>query len=549
MKNFRIFVIITLILVLSSFKYDNNEIDSILNSSKILLEKDALRSLELAEKALTYSNKNQYFKGIATATHLKGLIYVNWSMYDLALDFFYQSFVNYEKAKDTLASSKSLINIGVVFNDIRQYKTSLFFYNLAYNRIFLHRNDNNNPELIIAILNNIGVLYLQVNNIINAKKYFDEALNISKENKYDLGIGTTLSNIGKYYEERLLIDSAIVYLENAIEYFSKEEEYKYQKYTCILNLSRIYYKLSNIDEALENINLCLEYFTNTKNKLRLLSVYRLMIDIYNDKSLYDKSYFYFLKYINLNEEVFSNNMYEKVSAILIEYNSRQLQTEVTLLKEKILLKKKLQISLIISIIISFISVIFIIIYYRQKAIISEKKKELLEFENHKLIVEMQSNELNSLKDKANMQEVLLEKERKLSSTLLNIVNKSDTFKQISEFMAHQVRENKLDKNSEIYMQLNSIIKNSLKNDNVWKDFMIHYENINPNFFKNLSMKYPNLTDDDIKFSGYLMLNLSSKEMARLFSVSEKSVKMKKYRLRKKLAIPPNIKFSHFFSEI
>jgi DNA-binding CsgD family transcriptional regulator len=83
------------------------------------------------------------------------------------------------------------------------------------------------------------------------------------------------------------------------------------------------------------------------------------------------------------------------------------------------------------------------------------------------------------------------------------------------------------------------IKRSLKNDDDWEFFEQAFDNADKDFLKRLKQQHEALTNHDLKLCAYLRLNLSSKEIAPLLSISVKSVDIKRYRLRKKMDLEHN----------
>lgn len=78
-----------------------------------------------------------------------------------------------------------------------------------------------------------------------------------------------------------------------------------------------------------------------------------------------------------------------------------------------------------------------------------------------------------------------------------------------------------------------------KLDEEWKQFSIHFNNVHSNFLITLKEVYPELNAHEMKLCAYLRMNLSSKEIAQLMSISVRGVEISRYRLRKKLKLQPN----------
>lgn len=77
-----------------------------------------------------------------------------------------------------------------------------------------------------------------------------------------------------------------------------------------------------------------------------------------------------------------------------------------------------------------------------------------------------------------------------------------------------------------------------KGSNVdWSELTKQFNASYPSFIKRVEVQYDKLTSNDIKLLMLLRLNLSTKEIAALLNISEKSSEVAKYRLRQKLELP------------
>lgn len=75
------------------------------------------------------------------------------------------------------------------------------------------------------------------------------------------------------------------------------------------------------------------------------------------------------------------------------------------------------------------------------------------------------------------------------------------------------------------------------------------EKINHAFRAKLKDAYPSLTANELHLASLLRLNLNSKEIAAIKNISPNSVKVLRYRLRKKLDLVTSIKLSEFLNKI
>ena len=66
------------------------------------------------------------------------------------------------------------------------------------------------------------------------------------------------------------------------------------------------------------------------------------------------------------------------------------------------------------------------------------------------------------------------------------------------------------------------------------------------FLTELKEKHPAITPNELKLCAYLRMNLSTKEIAKLMNISVRGVEISRYRLRKKLQIPPEASLFDYF---
>jgi phosphate/sulfate permease/DNA-binding CsgD family transcriptional regulator len=102
---------------------------------------------------------------------------------------------------------------------------------------------------------------------------------------------------------------------------------------------------------------------------------------------------------------------------------------------------------------------------------------------------------------------------------------------------------------EVIQEISLMINNSLNLAKERELFYSSVSNVNAEFFTKLSQQFSNLTESDKRLIALIKLGLSSKEIASLSNISAKSVEMNRYRLRKKLNLPPDLELSVFVNQI
>ena len=162
-------------------------------------------------------------------------------------------------------------------------------------------------------------------------------------------------------------------------------------------------------------------------------------------------------------------------------------------------------------------------YYhkRQRKLIEKNKREmeLAKAQNEKEIIKIKNEQLK---------EEFRSKSNELAASTLSIIKKNELLSKVKE----QLVSNVDDKDS--VRSIITIIDKSLKQNDDWELFKEAFNNADRKFLRKLKKAHPNLSPNDIRLCAYLRLNLSSKEIAPLLSISARSVEIKRYRLRKKM---------------
>jgi len=73
--------------------------------------------------------------------------------------------------------------------------------------------------------------------------------------------------------------------------------------------------------------------------------------------------------------------------------------------------------------------------------------------------------------------------------------------------------------------------------------------LNQDFFFYIKQNFPNISKGEEKLLAYIILNIGSKEISRILNISEKSIYIKRYRLRKKLNLENEETFEDFYQKI
>ncbi len=145
----------------------------------------------------------------------------------------------------------------------------------------------------------------------------------------------------------------------------------------------------------------------------------------------------------------------------------------------------------------------------------------------------------------NLDKELKYQQKEMVNMAMNIIRKYEIVGQIKEDINKIKKSVKEDEARKALNKVILKINQNLLLDRDRESFQMHLEEHNSNFMHRLSEAYPGLTENEKRLATLLRMNLSSKEIASILNISPKSVEMNRYRLRKKLQIPPKENLTQF----
>jgi AraC family chitin signaling transcriptional activator len=171
---------------------------------------------------------------------------------------------------------------------------------------------------------------------------------------------------------------------------------------------------------------------------------------------------------------------------------------------------------------------------KQRALQKQQKElELKSLTNEKNLVELRNEKLRSDIEHRN---------KELAISTMAMIKKNETLNEL------KVELDNLPK-SVASRSLKKMLDKNLNSKQDWLTFEEAFNNADKDFFKKIKELHPSLSSGDLRLCVYLRLNLSSKEIAPLLNISPRSVEIKRYRLRKKLALSRDDSLTSYIVEI
>lgn len=160
-----------------------------------------------------------------------------------------------------------------------------------------------------------------------------------------------------------------------------------------------------------------------------------------------------------------------------------------------------------------------------------------------------SNSVQDLKQKNAEIERLMEKERKMSESkdrelTLQAIYTNETQVFLDEISDELLQILKVF-DSESLKAVIKKLKTRKDAEKSWETFMFHFENVHPDFFTKLKVRFADLTNNDLKISAYVKIGMGNKEIASIMGIGQNSLKGNLYRLKKKLGLGAEDKLRDF----
>jgi tetratricopeptide (TPR) repeat protein len=303
----------SLLYQLNQIPNDTERVNQIYQAGFGIRNSDPDISYQYAVACKTEALKTKSPLHLAKSYNLLGILCYKKGDYKNALQFQKLALGLNSSVNHTYGIAINQTNLGNIYSDLRQYALAESCYLSAlqaYNRL-------NNTLHITKILINIGVLKYEQKQFESAIRQFKEALVYVEEVKdHDLK-ASCYNNLGTIYREKGALDTAELYLEDAINLYALTDA-KMELADAYNNMAIVYIKTQNFEGALDYIQTaegtCKEYdFTET-----LLELYDTHSMFYEAQKNYEQAFFWTKKYDSLKDSLLNIEKENTITEVLYE---------------------------------------------------------------------------------------------------------------------------------------------------------------------------------------------------------------------------------------
>ena len=415
-------------------------------------------------------------------------------------------------------------NLGSIAELENDFELSIEYYSKAYEI----RKENNKIEDLLVSEMHLMTVNMSQHNMFNVNKHFIEIEKLYNQEKnnylYDdfsksfttRNYGYAYKHMGSYYLKAEKYKVANEFFEKAQELLS---DFPYELPSLQSKIAECYLGLKNYEKAIASANHNINSIKlNLFNKSKINN-YKILEKIYYEKGDLNNLIKVKDSLLLISKSGYDLNISNKMSDLETNIVLSKKRSEIN--KSRIMYNTYLFILIICFTILAFSLVSLRLNFNLEK----EKSKKIL---NEKIIVE---NDLNHKK--------------------VELLNKSNFISQRNENLNYLLESvDYIESNtSNTSIQIKQKIKDLLRTENLNDRFEKHFEDVYPGFFKSLIRYSSKLTQNDLRFCAYLKMNQSTDEIAKLTSISIRTVESKKYRVKKKFKIGKDQSLTGFIHSI
>lgn len=461
---------------------ENNQLELeaksyLLYGEALLLKFDKSKALKALFEARSIAEQISNNKILIEANLIIGQVYSNLNKQEESFDYSTQALLLAEKTNDLENLPSINNNIAKYYYEIQDYKNSLIYLTKSYEG-FLLLGDS--LSAITPFQNTVRVYY-KLNDTVKALNTELQAVEMLSKLK----------------------------IENILE-SSKISEYYFLKTSLTINLGSSMSMQKRYEEALIYTKQGIEIAKKNNFLEWKARGYHNLSEIYSQVDDFENAYKAITNFNLANDSLIKVEQRDKIEAIILENEAMKAEKKINSLLQK---SKIQRIYVIVASIFSVLAFLFFILNYNRLKL---------------------KNKLHD-KEKTEFDLRMNQKSREIISSAMLISEKIKAVKSIKE----NIDNITLGSDSPYIGEFNEVkrkLRETIQIDNNWEKIKLHFEEINPTFFKRLKKAHPSLSENELKHCAYIFMNINTTDVAQLMNINIRSLQTARYRIKKKMEL-------------
>jgi len=474
----------------------------------------------LNKAAKLYENKDED-NTYLTVCNYQGMYYEMLSNYDMSIEKYLLGLKLSIALNNRMYEAVFLDNLSQVYAKTNQFEKSLasILEAIAIYKVIGNKNQYFQAQIYV------GNSYIKLGKYDLAREHLNKAKAFfTKINDHILladiyaALGK-ISVIAENQDEALELFLIAQFHALKMRDYNGEQNYKLALINNSLGNTYLYFK--SYKKAIEVLKVSEEIGKKIKSIEVLKNSYKGLLLSYMELKKTDSASHYLNLFIPANGSLLAEQYNDKIDAINYDYqlDSEKYNFEI---EKKLIVNQKRNQKIFFVLIFSILSLIVLTLVFFRYILKTKYQKSVFHRQNLKLEKEKLTIELEK-------------KEQELTVSILNLVERNEFISKLwgslKNLSFDPITSNEIQK----------IIKTITINDSkkLWAEFELRYVQNNKNLFKKIEKVAPNLSSGERRLIALIMLNFSTKEISTITYQSPHSIKIARYRLRKKLYLSKN----------
>jgi tetratricopeptide (TPR) repeat protein len=515
---------------LQHFPNDTAGVQELLDLSSQSYHSDLKKAYMYASRAMEISQEIDYPSGLLHSKYYLAVFFSN-SDFEIAETNLMEALQIADELYDTIMSGKIFNIAGLIKNNKKQYEDALVFFEKSLD-CFGAGDKVRGDSLSAAVYNNMAISYLGLSQKQKAIETYFRALETNMASGTELWVATNYYNIGNEYLKSGDTVKALKYLQLSSGMAREKGFGSVQPYICNA-LNRYYTVKGQPARALDFARKAYVASKRQMNRLEEKHALMKMAEGFLEMGNYDSAYHYQVLITAITDSIYINSQTRDLDVLELRY---RYQKRITEQESRILsyeldsTRRRVQIILIVlGSILVLLLLTFLLLSQRQllKRRALEQKALRLEKENLSKQVEYKNKELT-----------------------LNIMHQAQAGELLRTIgkKAKGLRFEGDEENRRIWNEILAELRANT-NPKKWEDFQVSFKEVDNEFYRNLHLKFPSLTPNELRFAAFLKMNMSTKEISSLTFQSENAIKTARHRLRKKFGLGRDDNLTAFLNSI
>ena len=455
-----------------------------------------------------------------------GLLLYHQGSYAQAIDYLLQAQKIFRNASDNLRLARNHNELGTVYYYNEQADRALSQFNDA---LVIYRRSNQADGLAQTYAN-IGHIYEKRRNPKQAYQYQKLALVHSQAAHDAFSLTKIYENLGSIFEDEAQYDSAYYYYQNALTLAQKTHD-EIGQIEIINNLGDVFRKTGRYPEGMARSRQAQQLSQQKGELYQLSAALRDIAKTYRLQNQPDSAYKYIEQSRNLADSIYAAENNRQITLLQTLFDVERKDSEIAQLNAQ----KRIDFVAITagSIVLILAGILGAVVISRQRLKI--RNEQAINQENKTRSELMQVELKNKQLEETNLKEQLDLKSKELTTHTLQIIQKNQVLEEIKNDLTDILKDDKRDQKKQL-RQLTEKISLSFNRDKYWDDFRGVFDQVHPHFFNQLTRQFPDLTATDLRLIALLKMNIGSADVATLLGISLDSLRVARYRLRKKIGL-------------